>query len=234
MVKEAIVLAGGLGTRLRNVIKDVPKPMAEICGKPFLSYIIDFLIRYEIKRVILSVGYKWEVIKQFFGERYRNLDLVYAIEYEPLGTGGAIKNSLKYVQDTEVFILNGDTLFNIDLSTFYILHRNKNSKLSIALKKMNFTERYGAVKIDENNKIIDFSEKSQRFNILINGGIYLLNKEFFYSLATQDKFSFEKDFLEKHYKNYHFYGFPFDEYFIDIGVPEDYDRAKKEIGKLGY
>jgi len=124
MVKEAIVLAGGLGTRLRNVIKDVPKPMAEICGKPFLSYIIDFLIRYEIKRVILSVGYKWEVIKQFFGERYRNLDLVYAIEYEPLGTGGAIKNSLKYVQDTEVFILNGDTLFNIDLSTFYILHRN--------------------------------------------------------------------------------------------------------------
>ena len=234
MVEEAVILAGGLGTRLKSVIKDIPKPMAEVCGRPFLCYILDFLIKYEIKRVILSVGYKWEAIKEFFGEQYKNINLVYAIEYEPLGTGGAIKNALKYVRDTEVFILNGDTLFNIDLSVFYSLHKNKNSNLSIALKKMNFSERYGSVKIDENNRIIDFSEKAQKFNILINGGIYLLNKEFFYSLATQDKFSFEKDFLEKHYKNYEFYGFPFDEYFIDIGVPEDYERAKKEFEKFVY
>jgi D-glycero-alpha-D-manno-heptose 1-phosphate guanylyltransferase len=179
MIKEAIILAGGLGTRLRSVVNDIPKPMAEVCGKPFLSYILDFLIKYGIKRVILSVGYKWEAIREFFGEQYKSINLVYAIEYEPLGTGGAIKNALKYVRDTEVFILNGDTLFNIDLSVFYSLHKNKNSNLSIALKKMNFTERYGSVKIDENNRIIDFSEKAQKFNILINGGIYLLNKNFF-------------------------------------------------------
>ncbi len=135
MLEEAVILAGGLGTRLKSVIKDIPKPMAEVCGKPFLCYILDFLIKYEIKRVILSVGYKWEAIREFFGEQYKNINLVYAIEYEPLGTGGAIKNALKYVQDTEVFILNGDTLFNIDLSVFYSLHKNKNSNLSIALKK---------------------------------------------------------------------------------------------------
>jgi D-glycero-alpha-D-manno-heptose 1-phosphate guanylyltransferase len=135
MVEEAVILAGGLGTRLKSVIKDIPKPMAEVCGKTFLCYILDFLIKYEIKRVILSVGYKWEAIREFFGEQYKSVNLVYAIEYEPLGTGGAIKNALKYVQDTEVFILNGNTLFNIDLSVFYSFHKNKNSNLSIALKK---------------------------------------------------------------------------------------------------
>jgi len=235
MLKEAIILAGGLGTRLRGIIKDIPKPMAEVCGKPFLSYILEFLDKYEITRVILSVGYRWEVIKNFFGDSYKDIRLVYAIEEALLGTGGAIKNALKYIHDSEVFILNGDTFFNINLVSFYKLHKKKNSKLSVALKEVSFAGRYGVIEIDENNRIISFFEKpfnSQESRFLINGGIYLLNKEFFNSLASEEKFSFERDFLEKYYKDYKFYGFSFDDYFIDIGVPEDYERAQKEFKKL--
>jgi len=232
VLEEAVILAGGLGTRLRGIIKDIPKPMAEISGKPFLAYLIDFLSKQKIKRVVLSVGYKFEVIKDFFGNRYKGINISYAIEEKPLGTGGAIKNALLSIYGNEAFIINGDTFFDIDLNDFYDFHKSRNSKLSIALKKMDFTERYGTVEIDKNNKIMAFHEKAQKYDVLINGGVYLLNKNFFNSLATQDKFSFEKDFLEKHYKNYEFYGFPFDEYFIDIGIPEDYEKAKEELKNL--
>jgi D-glycero-alpha-D-manno-heptose 1-phosphate guanylyltransferase len=234
MINEAIILSGGLGTRLKSVVKDIPKPLAEICGKPFLVYVFDFLRKQKIKRVVLSVGYKFDAIKNFFGNNYKDINLIYAIEDKPLGTGGAIKHALKYTHNNEVFVLNGDTLFNIDLGIFFNLHKNKKSKLSIALKKMELAERYGTIEIDKNNRIINFSEKTQRFNVLINGGIYLLNKEFFNSLSTPEEFSFEKHFLEEYYKNHKFYGFPFDGYFIDIGTPEDYERAKKEFKKFKY
>jgi D-glycero-alpha-D-manno-heptose 1-phosphate guanylyltransferase len=232
MIKEAVILAGGLGTRLKSVIKDIPKPMAEVCGKPFLCYILDFTIKHGIERVILSVGYKWEVIKNFFGGQYKNLKLEYAVENTLLGTGGGLKNALKYVNEEEVFVLNGDTFFDIDLNLFYNLHKSKNSKLSIALKKTENTERYGIVEIDENNRIVSFLEKGKRVSGFINGGIYLLNKNFFNVLSPEGNFSLEKDFLEKFYKDYEFYGFPFDGFFIDIGVPEDYERARKEFERF--
>jgi len=229
MVKEGVILAGGLGTRLRSVIKDIPKPMADICGRPFLSYIFDFLCNQGIERAVLSVGYKWEVIKKYFGDKYKNLKLEYAVEETSLGTGGGLKNALKYVYEEEVFVLNGDTFFDIDLNLFYNLHKSKNSKLSIALKKMENTERYGVVKIDENNRIVSFLEKGKRVSGFINGGIYLLNKNFFNALVPEGNFSLEKDFLERFYKDYEFFGFPFDGFFVDIGIPEDYEKAKNYL-----
>ena len=232
MIKEAVILAGGLGTRLRSVIKDIPKPMADICGRPFLSYIFDFLCNQGIERAVLSVGYKWEVIKKYFGDKYKNLKLEYAVEDNPLGTGGGLKNALKYVYEEEVFVLNGDTFFDIDINLFYNLHKSKNSKLSIALKKMENTERYGVVEIDENNRIVSFLEKGKRVSGFINGGIYLLNKNFFNALSPEGNFSLEKDFLERFYKDYEFYGFPFDGLFVDIGIPEDYEKAKKLFEKF--
>lgn len=232
MIEEAIVLAGGLGTRLREVINDTPKPMAPICGKPFLTYLFEYLLKQNIKHIILSVGYKSEVIKDFFGNQYKNIKISYAVEKEPLGTGGAIKNSLKETKQNEVFVLNGDVFFEINFKDLYDFHKTKKSNLTIALKKMDQSERYGIVEIDENNKIISFLEKEKRNNVLINGGIYLINKDFFLSLAPDEKFSVEKDFFEKYYKEYDFFGFPFDGYFIDIGIPEDYERANQEFKKL--
>lgn len=232
MTKEAVILAGGLGTRLRSVIKDMPKPMVEICEKPFLSYVLNFLNKQGIKRVVLSVGYKWEIIKNSFGIQYKNLKLEYAIEDKPLGTGGGLKNTLNYVTEKDLYVLNGDTFFDIDLNLFYSLHKNKNSKLSIALKDMENADRYGVVETDQNNRIISFLEKGKINSGFINGGLYLLNVEFINSITQDNSFSFEKDFLEKHYKESEFYGFPLDGFFIDIGIPEDYEKGKIELKKF--
>jgi len=230
MIKEAIILAGGLGTRLRKVVKDIPKPMAEINGRPFLVYLLKYLSLQGIEKVILSVGYKHEVIINYFGSNFENLKLIYSIEEAPLGTGGAIKKSLNYLDSEEALILNGDTLFEVNLHKFYNLYKTYNTYLSIALKKVKNPDRYGIIEIDKNFKIKKFYEKGiQKKEGLINGGIYFLNKVFFASLKMPNFFSFERDFLEKYYQNYDFYGFPCEGYFIDIGIPEDYEKAKEEL-----
>ncbi len=229
MVKEAIVLAGGLGTRLREVVKDVPKPMADVNGKPFLEYLLTFLVKQSIEKVILSVGYKYEVIKSYFGKSFLGMEIVYSVETEPLGTGGGIRKSLSFVESENAFVLNGDTLFNIDLKKFFLFHEEKNSVLSVALKPMKQFDRYGSVKLDNNKRIIGFEEKRYHESGLINGGIYLLNKDFFTAFDLKEKFSFEKEFLEKYYNLYAFYGLEFEEYFIDIGIPEDYKKCKKYL-----
>ncbi len=229
MIKEAIVLAGGLGTRLKSVVKDIPKPMADVNGKPFLEYLLRYLRKNSIERIILSVGYKWEVIRDYFGKSFENMELVYSVESEPLGTGGAIKRSLSFVNSDNIFILNGDTFFDINLKDFLAFHKKRNSVLSVALKSMKQFDRYGVVKIDKDNRIVAFKEKAYYKFGLINGGIYLLNKLFFRELNFESKFSFEKDLLEIYYKVYNFYGFPFEAYFVDIGIPEDYERAKRDF-----
>ena len=219
---EAIVLAGGLGTRLRSVVSDVPKPMAPINDKPFLEYILEFLNHQNIKKVILSVGYKWEVIKDYFGNKYKDIELVYNIEKEQLGTGGAIKDSLKLVENNNVYVLNGDTFFDVDLSNMEL----KDNLIEIALKPMKNFDRYGVVEIDENGYIQNFKEKSYYNQGFINGGIYLLKREIFDDFNLPKKFSFE-EFLENNFKNLKAKGKIFDGYFIDIGIPEDYEKVKR-------
>jgi len=219
---EAIILAGGLGTRLQSVVSSVPKPMAPINNKPFLEYILEYLNNQNIKRVILSVGYKWEVIKDYFGNKYKNIELIYNIEKEQLGTGGAIKDSLKYVENDKVYVLNGDTFFDIDLSSMEL----KDNLIEIALKEMKNFDRYGVVEIDENGYIQNFKEKAYYKEGLINGGIYLLSREVFNSFDLPKKFSFEW-FLENNFKNLKAKGKIFNSYFIDIGIPEDYKKAKR-------
>ncbi|GIW23328.1 MAG: D-glycero-D-manno-heptose 1-phosphate guanosyltransferase [Candidatus Sericytochromatia bacterium] len=234
MVKEAIILAGGLGTRLRKLVKDLPKPMADINGKPFLEYIFYYLRSYGVKKIILAIGYKSEIIKDYFDFKFKDVSIFYSEEKELLGTGGAIKQAITLAQEKDVFILNGDTFFDINLERFYKFHKDKNSKISLALKRMENLDRYGVIEIDSDNKIVAFLEKKHRESGLINGGIYLINRDFYLSLRLPAKFSFEKDLLEKYYSIYNFYGLPFDSYFIDIGVPEDYERAKKDFKKFKY
>jgi len=224
--KEAIVLAGGLGTRLKSVVKDVPKPMANINGRPFLEYLLSFLKEQNMEKVILSVGYKYEIIKKYFGNNFEGMKLVYSIEERPLGTGGAVKRSLSLTDNKEVFVFNGDTIFKINLEEFFLFHQKKKSVLSIALKFMRDFDRYGSVKIDDTGRIIGFEEKKYYKEGLINGGIYLLNREFFLNFNLKNRFSFEKEFLEKYYAVYKFYGLVFNDFFIDIGVPDDYEKCK--------
>ncbi len=231
MVKEAIILAGGLGTRLKNVLNNIPKPMAPIDNKPFLSYLFNFLRRQGIKRIILAVGYKGDYIMNFFGEKYLDIELLYSFEDENnlLGTGGAILKASKLIKDEDFFVLNGDTIFEINLTEMYRFHKAKNADITIALKPVDNVMRYGAVEIDEEGKIINFIEKGVEKHGLINGGIYLVSKGFIDNLSLPERFSLEQDLLQQYFGLYKFYGIMFDNYFIDIGVPEDYERAKNEL-----
>jgi D-glycero-alpha-D-manno-heptose 1-phosphate guanylyltransferase len=130
LVNTAIILAGGLGTRLQSVVKDIPKSMADIAGKPFLEYQLNYLESQKIEHIILSVGYKYESIQNHFGSKYKNISISYAIEKEPLGTGGAVINALKEVKEDSVFILNGDTFFPISLENLFYKHCEKKATLS--------------------------------------------------------------------------------------------------------
>ncbi|HEF2457243.1 TPA: nucleotidyltransferase family protein [Campylobacter jejuni] len=213
---QAIILCGGLGTRLKSVIKDIPKPMAPINNKPFLEFIFEYLKKQGIKEIILAVSYKYEVIKEYFKDEFLGIKIKYSIEKEPLGTGRAIKEALKFIKN-EAYVLNGDTFFDIDLSKLKL----NRSKICLALKQMNDFDRYGMINIDKHGLVISFEEKVFKKQGLINGGIYLLTKDIFNDFALQEKFSFE-EFLQENYKKLKARACIFDDYFIDIGVPEDY------------
>ncbi|ELK4666007.1 nucleotidyltransferase family protein [Campylobacter coli] len=213
---QAIVLAGGLGTRLRSVVQDLPKPMAPINGKPFLAFVLEYLKKQGITEIILSVSYKYELIQKYFKDEFDGVEIHYNIEKELLGTGGAIKDALKLVKN-EAYVLNGDTLFDIDLKKLIL----SSSKICIALKQMQNFDRYGTVNVDEQGLVTSFEEKVFKKQGLINGGIYLLKKDIFNKFDLEKKFSFE-EFLQENYKSLKIQTQIFDDYFIDIGIPEDY------------
>jgi D-glycero-alpha-D-manno-heptose 1-phosphate guanylyltransferase len=222
---EAIILAGGLGTRLRDIIKDIPKPMAPINGTPFLHYIFEWLSNYPVNNVVLSVGYKAEVILNHFNTNYNGIIIKYANENTPLGTGGAIKNALNKTVEDDILIINGDTYFPIDLNRFADFHQSHKSDISIALKHMTDFDRYGSVKL-LNNKIISFDEKQYLKEGLISGGIYIINKKAINLNCVPDVFSFETEILEKFANKGSINGMVFNNTFIDIGVPADYNKAR--------
>ena len=222
---EAIVLAGGLGTRLRSVVTDLPKPMAPIGDKPFLEYILKYLEKNGVKRVILSVGYKWETIKEYFGSSFNGIELIYSVEDEPLGTGGAIQKAISQVIGEQVYIINGDTFFDVNLKSLTL---KDNSKLMLSLKHMERFDRYGCVESDENNLVTAFTEKDYREIGSINGGIYLASRDIFDAFNLESIFSFE-EFMQDNLNELKISSTVFENYFIDIGIPEDYEKAQNEI-----
>lgn len=233
MPSEAIVLAGGLGTRLRPAVKDVPKPMAKVNGRPFLSYVLDSLALAGMADIILSTGYMSGSIRDFFGPSYGEMRIEYVTEEEPLGTGGAILASIRYIRGEELFILNGDTFFGVALNGLIKAHRESKAEITMSLKPMRDFERYGSVILD-GGRVAGFREKSFVRSGFVNGGVYAVNREIEAKLskAGAKSFSFEKDFLEKEIGSLNASGFVSDSYFIDIGVPEDYERAQGEFRKL--
>ncbi|MDR2950385.1 MAG: nucleotidyltransferase family protein [Prevotella sp.] len=228
-MKECIILAGGLGTRLQSVVSNVPKCMAEVAGKPFLSYLFDYLQKNDFDHVILALGYKSEIVLQWLEGVIYPFSVSYVIEEDPLGTGGAIKLAFGKVQGDKSFVFNGDTFFEIDTDNLLEFHKKKNAVISLALKPMLDFDRYGSVDLDEEQRIIRFNEKQHCKKGLINGGVYIINKELFTRLDLPEKFSFEKDILEAHLLDILVYGCQQDRYFIDIGIPSDFEKANQEF-----
>ncbi len=227
---EAIILAGGLGTRLRSVVSDMPKCMALVSGKPFLYYVIKHLKKQGIDKFIFSLGYKHELIETWLKEQYSILNIKYSIEEEPLGTGGAIKLACGLATEKNILILNGDTLFNVDIKELFAFHKTNEADCTLSLKPMQDFDRYGVVELRDDGSIASFKEKQQYKNGLINGGVYILNRARFMQEELPQKFSFEKDYLEQYLNKRKMCGVVQDEYFIDIGIPEDYEKAQKELG----
>jgi D-glycero-alpha-D-manno-heptose 1-phosphate guanylyltransferase len=231
-VREVIVLAGGFGTRLREAVPDLPKVMAPVAGRPFLSHVIDTLHMQGLSRFIFSLGYKADVIEQFLKDRYPTLDYATVIEEEPLGTGGGIRLALQKAKDENVLIVNGDTLFKVDVGALFQQHAHHRAECTLALKPMNAFDRYGAVQLDGEERIHSFEEKRFYDAGLINGGVYLLNKERFFQRSFPRCFSFEKNYLEMYCSEGRFYGAVQEGYFIDIGIPSDFEKAQQDLAAL--
>lgn len=231
MIKEAIILAGGLGTRLKSVVADLPKCMAPVAGKPFLHFVIKHLQQQGIEKFIFSVGYKHEAIENYLNKNHPELNYKLALETEPLGTGGAIKLAGSKATEQDVLVLNGDTLFTVDVKSLYAFHQQHQSVCTLALKPMSNFNRYGVVELNNDNRVASFKEKQQYKTGNISAGVYILNIANFISHTLPEKFSIEKDFLEKFYTTEKMYGCIQDKYFIDIGIPEDYSKAQTELVK---
>jgi D-glycero-alpha-D-manno-heptose 1-phosphate guanylyltransferase len=231
-IRTAIVLAGGLGTRLRSVLQDLPKPMAPIGEHPFLSYLLHSLEAFGVEEAILSVGYRREAIVDHYGQQYGRMRLRYAVEEEPMGTGGGISLACRMTDADDILILNGDTLFDVDLAGMVAAHFSSTAAITLALKPMRDFDRYGTVQLDPANEVLAFREKQACAEGLINGGVYLLRNDLWNRISTPDKFSFEKDVLERFLDVLDFRGYVSEGYFIDIGIPEDYARAQVELPAL--
>ena len=226
---ECIVLAGGLGTRLQSVIGSIPKCMAPVAGKPFLYHLLHYLAGQGCTRIVLSLGYKHEIVTQWLSGQEWPFEIDSVVETEPLGPGGGIGLAMQRALSENIFIINGDTMFRTDLTAMNHFHQEKKSATTLALKGMLDFDRYGAVHCTEDGLILSFEEKKQVREGLINGGIYLVNKTFFTQKQLPYKCSFEKDYLEKFITEQQFYGYTSDAYFIDIGIPADYEKAQKDL-----
>lgn len=222
----AVILAGGLGTRLRSVVNDLPKPMAPILGRPFLEYLIDYWISQGVTDFKLSVGYKYNDIASHFGSQYKGAKISYIIEETPLGTGGGVVIAAENMGPGKQFLLlNGDTFFKVDLSELRKFHQIKKSELTFSLFKNNDTFRYMGMGINNDGSILDLKSAEPNGKSYVNGGAYLIESSLFSdgNFIPGNKYSFEADIIP-HFlaTKKQLYGFNFNSFFIDIGVPDDY------------
>lgn len=233
--KEALVLAGGLGTRLRTVVSDVPKPMAPLGGRPFLEYLFDYWSGQGIRRFVVSVGYLGHVVSEHFGHSYAGTRIEYCTEEQALGTGGALSKALQSIpwNDEFLIVLNGDTWFNVDLSLFTVDAQRCQKPITVALKRIDANSRYGAVDVDNEMSITAFNVNRTRM-ALINSGCYLLSRKQIVTDMAQmpSVFSFENDFLGSYVEQHKVAGSIHEGAFIDIGVPEDYVRAGEIVAGI--
>jgi D-glycero-alpha-D-manno-heptose 1-phosphate guanylyltransferase len=223
----AVVLAGGLGTRLREVVSDRPKVLSDVCERPFLSYLLDQLADSGLKHVVLCVGYLGEQIEEIFGNQYGSLFISYSQEIELLGTAGAIRLALPLCRSKSLLILNGDSFFDTDLRSFVEQHHEKCANASLLLVKMPETRYYGRVNVDTNSMVTSFDEKAGKSGYgWINAGIYLVETNMIQMIPTSKVVSLEREMFPE-WIAHGLYGFQRRGRFIDIGTPETFAKAQE-------
>lgn len=219
---KAIILAGGMGTRLRGVIEEIPKPMAPVGGKPFLEYLFLQLKRWKSTDVVLSVGYRKEIIKSYFGNGSRfGVNISYSEEDQPLGTGGALKKAISLNDDSYFIVMNGDSFFNINFGDLIKYHTSKPGVTTMSLARVTDRGRYGSVEINDDGSIMIFQKEGPQTPGFINGGIYVINRDIA-KYIPEGKISLEEHVLPLIQRDSLLYGKIFDAFFLDMGTPEDY------------
>ena len=221
---DAVILAGGLGTRLRSVVSELPKAMAPLGGKPFLEWVLRDLRRQGVQRVVLATGYKSSSIRSHFGACFEDLQLVYSEEQAPLGTGGALCAALDRVQTDAAFVLNGDTFLDVDLAAVEARWRSSGNPV-IVVREVADTQRYGCVVLDEHHVIRGFGEKTGSGPGYISAGCYCFPRDMLAAWHGRGAFSLESDFIVPALQATRFEAWVAQGRFIDIGVPDDYARA---------
>lgn len=229
--EEAIVLVGGLGTRLRGVVPDLPKPLAPVAGRPFLAYLLDQLAKEGVRRSILAVGHMAEKIEQVIGNHWQGMDIIYSRETEPLGTGGAIRQAAQLLQGDSVYLANGDTFVRANLGQLEDRTRASELPMGMVLAWVPDVARYGSVETDA-GRVVAFREKGSIGAGYINAGTYFLTRESISRLPAAKSYSFETDVLRPEGMAGRVAAFGESSHFIDIGVPEDYQRAQQMFLEL--
>jgi len=235
---QAVILAGGLGTRLRETVPDRPKSLAEINGKAFLEYQIEFLKKFFLTDIVICVGYLGDKVERHFSDGNEfAVSIRYSRERDLLGTGGALKKASSML-DNRFFVINGDTIFSTNLHDMETLHEQNCADVTMALTKVSDQSRYGSVTLERSNtntylsgsRVIGFAEKSNISGMLINAGIYLMEKSLFRWYDLPDRFSLENDFLPRIVQGSHVYGFvDVNAYFVDIGTVQGYTKLDEDI-----
>lgn len=228
---EAVILAGGFGTRLQDEVPDCPKPMAPIAGKPFLSYLLYDLSVKGFTRVIISVGYLSEQIVNTFGNNAFGMEIVYVHEDTPLGTGGGVRKALQYCNEDYAFVLNGDTYLDFNAFRLNWFWKGK-LKPIVVVRQVDDISRYGSIVINNEKAIISFDEKGMTGEGLINTGCYILPKNALDDFPPDIKFSIESDYFQEYFLKIQFLTYQEHGYFIDIGIPDDYKRAQIELPRI--
>ncbi len=228
---EAIVLAGGLGTRLASRLHGLPKPMAPIAGRPFLEILLTQLRRSGCTRVLLSVGHQHTVIQDHFGAAFNGMAIDYVAESAPLGTGGAIRLALAQAREESVLVLNGDTFLDADYAAMLRFHAAEGAAVTLAVVHRDDVFRYGSVSI-EGQRAVGFEEKGKSGPGWISAGTYVLQRNLAWPPALAEKFSIERDFFVPEVVRLRPAAYTVDGFFLDIGIPEDLDRAQTELAQF--
>ncbi len=222
---SAVILAGGKGTRLRSIIPDRPKALVEIRGRPFLTFLLDQLVSSNALNVVLCTGYMADEVHERLGDTYKSLKLIYSKEQKPLGTGGALRLALPYLNSDPVLVMNGDSYINADLNSYVDWFFLKDRKAALLLTRVPDTDRFGIVKVDKDENILSFKEKEMDQRIgWINAGVYLLRKSTLKSIRPRKAFSLELDFFPS-LVGKGLYGYRCEARFLDIGTPQSYSKV---------
>lgn len=228
MKLQGIILAGGLGTRLRKSVPTLPKPMAPVAGRPFLSWLLDYLEEVGFDHIVLSIGYLGETVKEYFGNHYRSIDIEYSVESSPLGTGGATLGAIDKCRGNPFFVINGDTFLAHDYVAMHAHHLSTRATFTMAVRDVADVSRYGRIVLTD-GKLISLEEKSAAGPGWVNTGVYLFDRSFFENLHMAAPCSLERDIVAPRLAQSNSQAFVARGYFIDIGIPTDYQRAQTEL-----